>query len=261
MAVDDQLEIATAMFRLDQAGKTYSSTVALHPTSLCIGHGERVALMGPSGSGKSTMLRLLARVILPDSGKVHVQGRPTSELEPGSELARMVGIMPQSLDLVLTLSVANNVAAGRLGEWGFFRSALSLVVPQESDRIEAALSRVGIPEKLHERTAHLSGGQQQRVALARLLVQEPRAILADEPVASVDPARAEDLIALLVSLVTENQQTLVASLHSVQLALRHFSRVIALRDGRVVFDRPVEDVTDADLSALYTLGAAADGSN
>jgi phosphonate transport system ATP-binding protein len=163
--------------------------------------------------------------------------------------------MPQGFDLVPSLAVVHNVLAGRLGAWSLGRSLVSLVVPREVALARAALDRVGIAEKLYVRTSRLSGGEQQRVALARLLVQEPRVILADEPVSSVDPARAEDLLAMLVDIAGEEGRTLVASMHAVPLALRYFSRVVALRAGRVIFDRPTASVTTLDLDALYALEA------
>lgn len=251
--VEDALTTNQPMFELEGAGRTFPGTIALAPLSLTIQPGERVALMGPSGSGKTTLLNLLAGLIPPDSGQLLVAGRPIETLRPGREMARLIGIMPQSFDLVPSLSVVHNVLAGRLGEWGLLRSALSLVFPQEVQRAQAALARVGIPEKLYERTSRLSGGEQQRVALARLMVQHPQAILADEPVASLDPARAEDLIAMLAQLAQEEGQTLVVSLHSPPLALRYFDRIVALRRGALLFDRPAASVTPDDLDALYTL--------
>lgn len=241
------------MFELAGAGKRYGTFTALAPLSLTIAPGERVALMGPSGSGKTTLLNLLVAALRPDDGRVVIAGRPTDALRPGRELSRLVGVMPQSFDLVPSLAVLHNVLAGRLGEWGFGRSLLSLILPRDLDRARVALDRVGIGDKLYERTARLSGGEQQRVALARLLLQRPRAILADEPVSSVDPARAEDLLAMLVGVAEEEGRTLVASMHAVPLALRYFSRVVALRRGHLVFDRPTSAVTDADLAALYDL--------
>lgn len=241
------------MFELVGATKRYGPIVALAPLSLTIAPGERVALMGPSGSGKTTLLYLMAGVIQPEEGRVAIAGRPTEMLRPGRDLARLVGVMAQGFDLVPSLAVVHNVLAGRLGEWGIGRSLLSLVFPRELPLAQAALNRVGIGTKLYERTARLSGGEQQRVALARLLVQRPRAILADEPVSSVDPARAEDLLTLLVGVAAAEGRTLIASMHAVPLALRYFSRVIALRHGHLVFDRATTAVTEADLTALYDL--------
>jgi phosphonate transport system ATP-binding protein len=241
------------MFALAGATKRYGSLVALAPLTLSIASGERVALMGPSGSGKTTLLHLLAASLRPDAGEVWIDGQLTTSLRPGSTLSRLVGVMPQGFDLVPSLAVVHNVLAGRLGEWSFGRALLSLAFPQEVDRARSALARVGIAAKLYERTSRLSGGEQQRVALARLLVQQPRAILADEPVSAVDPARAENVLAMLVAIAGEEGRTLVASMHAVPLALRYFSRVVALRAGQVVFDQPTAAVTAADLDALYAL--------
>lgn len=238
---------------LERAEKRYRDLVALAPLSLTIRSGERVALMGPSGGGKSTLLGLLAASLHPDHGRVTIAGQPTTTLRPGRDLARLVGVMPQGVALVPSLAVVHNVLAGRLGEWGLVRSLASLLVPREIDAVHAALDRVGIAEKLWQRTDRLSGGEHQRVALARLLIQHPRAVLADEPVSAVDPARAEDLIALMVALAAEQGQTLIASLHAVPLGLRYFDRIIALRGGRLVFDRPAAAVTPAHLAALYDL--------
>ncbi|HYO30598.1 MAG TPA: ATP-binding cassette domain-containing protein [Thermomicrobiales bacterium] len=223
------------------------------PLSLAIEAGEKVALMGPSGSGKSTLLGLLSGAIRPDVGQVFLAGTPTTRLRSAKERARLVGVMPQSFDLVPSLAVVHNVLAGRLGEWGLVRSAVSLIAPRELDAAHAALRRVGVEDKLWERASNLSGGEQQRVALARLLLQRPRAILADEPVSAVDPARAEDLLEMLSGIVSESGQALVASMHAVPLALRFFDRVVALRAGRLLFDRPSSAVDPDHLVALYAL--------
>ncbi|MEE9278494.1 MAG: ATP-binding cassette domain-containing protein, partial [Dehalococcoidia bacterium] len=208
--------------------------------------------VGPSGAGKTTLLYLLSGVLPADSGSVELFGRPLTQIDNGRRAA-LVGVMHQQFDLVTGLAVVHNVLAGRLGEWGLWRSLVSLVAPREAATARRALERVGIGDKLYERTSHLSGGQQQRVALARLLVQDPQAILADEPVSALDPARAEDLIRLLVEIARERERTLVASLHAVPLALKYFDRIVALREGRLVFDRPSGAVGEADLKALYAL--------
>lgn len=169
-------------------------------------------------------------------------------------MARMVGLIHQQFDLVPHLAVVHNVLAGRLGYWSLPRSLLSLISPRELHLALEALQKVGLPHKLYERTSRLSGGEQQRVAIARLLVQSPQTILADEPVASLDPARAEDLMQLLLEIVREWQRTLVASLHSIEITRRHFSRAIGLRNGQLQFDVPVELLTEEMLEGLYDLG-------
>jgi len=241
------------LFLLEKVSKSFNGKVALSHLSLAIKPGERLALIGPSGSGKTTLLKILAGVVKPDSGKVLINGNPADTLKPGKQLARQVGMMQQQFNLVDQLPVIHNVLAGRLGQWGFFRSLLSLVVHQEKHKARHALERVGIPEKLYEKTANLSGGEQQRVALARLLVQQPRAVLADEPVSSLDPTRAEDLLSMLARLSGEENHTLVVSLHSVDYALQYFPRVIALRRGKLLFDRPNTGINRDDLNRLYTL--------
>lgn len=241
------------MFQAENISKRYGTTIALAPLSLAVDDGETVAVVGPSGSGKTTLLHVLSGATAPDSGRVRVAGQDLARVPPGRELSRLVGVMHQQYDLVPNLSVVHNVLAGRLGEWSLLRSFWSLVVPQEAGRAYQALQRVGIGEKIYERTSRLSGGEQQRVALARLLVQNPRAILADEPVSSVDPARAEDLVRLLIGIAMEGGRTLITSLHSVDLALGHFQRVIGLRAGQLLFDLPASQVYEDHLQALYDL--------
>ncbi len=245
------------MFLLSGAGKRYPGTVALAPIRLEIGHEERVAIVGPSGSGKTTLLHLLGGIIQPDVGGVFIDGRPMAKQSPGREMASLVGMIHQHYDLVPRLSVVHNVLAGRLGYWSFWRSLLSLASPQDRNHALEALRTAGIEDKINERTSRLSGGEQQRVAIARLLVQDPRAIIADEPVASLDPTRSTDLMRLLREIAEVSSKTLVASLHSIELVKEHFSRVIGLRVGELAFDMPVDQLTDEVLDELYHIGETA----
>lgn len=241
-------------FDVQGVSKRYGELVALGSISVSIDPGETVALVGPSGSGKTTLLRILGGVLAPDHGKVMLDGEELALLDRRRRAA-LVGMMHQQFDLVPNLAVVHNVLAGNLGRWRLLRSLVSLVRPVSVDQAREALDRVGMDGRLYERAGVLSGGEQQRVALARLLIQEPRALLADEPVSSLDPARAEALVQLLVRMANEGGHTLVASLHSVQLALAHFDRILALRHGDVVFDRPASDVSDDELGLLYRLEA------
>ena len=238
---------------VDRVSKAFPRVQALQGISFAIRPGERVALVGPSGSGKTTLLNLLSGMEQPDAGSLSIEGRRLSQGRRRRELSRLVGLIHQQYDLVPQLPVLHNVLAGRFGRWGVFRSALSLVWPQDYGLAAAALARLGIADKLQERTSHLSGGEQQRVAIARLMVQSPRLTLADEPVASLDPARADDLMQLLVSIVAEAKKTLIASLHSTHLTRKYFTRAIGLREGALEFDLPVEHLTDATLNRLYNL--------
>jgi len=247
-------------FRLEGVSVSFGATAALKDVNLSIAAGEAVALVGPSGAGKSTLLRLFNGMVRPDEGVVHVNGDVLSELSR-RELKRVraaIGFVHQDLSLVPNLRVLQNVMAGRLGREGFLASTRSLLLPgrKAATQVYEILRRVGIPEKLYERTDHLSGGQQQRVAVARALYQRPVALLADEPVSSVDPARARDTVALLTRISREEGLTLCMSLHNAELARTCFPRLVGLRGGRIVFDRPAEEVDDASFRALYDLTEA-----
>lgn len=250
---DDEHSDGTPACVVDTVSHAYGPTRALNDVSLTIPTSQRVALVGPSGAGKTTLLRVLAGMLTPTAGRVTVHGQPLAELRAGSQLTELVGMIQQRLDLVPQLSVKHNVQAGMLGRWGLIRSLAALTLPVEQPAARAAVSRIGIENTFHRRVAELSGGERQRVALARLLVQNPRVVLADEPVASLDPARAEDLLGLLCDLSREAGRTLVTSLHVPELACRHFQRVVGLRAGRVAFDLPAAEVTQAVLDGVYQI--------
>ncbi|MBW3543351.1 MAG: sulfatase-like hydrolase/transferase, partial [Planctomycetes bacterium] len=190
--------------------------------ALCwsVPRGQAVALVGPSGAGKTSLLRLLAGQLAPATGTVSVGGRDLSLLRSRRELPTLVGLLPQQLDLVPQLSVKHNVQAGALGRWSALRSLGALVLPLEHPPARAAVARLGLADRFADRVADLSGGEQQRVALARALVQDAALVLADEPVASLDPARAEHLLVLLRSAARQDGRTLVTSLHDPTLARR-----------------------------------------
>jgi phosphonate transport system ATP-binding protein len=238
---------------LDAVTVTYAGRTALGPVSLAVPAGQAVALVGPSGAGKTTLLRVLAGQVTPASGTVVLGGQDLSRLQSRRELPRLVGLLPQRFDLVPQLSVRHNTQAGALGCWGVLRSLAALLLPLEHPPAREAVRRVGLSELSATRVADLSGGEQQRVALARLLVQDPSVLLADEPVASLDPTRADQVLGLLRGMAGDDGRTLVASLHAPELARRHFERVVGLRDGRVVFDLPPAQVTADVLEGLYRL--------
>jgi len=237
----------------------YARGPALRELDLHIEPGEAIAFVGPSGAGKTTLLRVLGGSVRPSRGIVSIDGRPLHTLS-ASELretrARM-GFIHQDFRLVPNVRVIKNVLAGRLGRLSFSASLRMMLVPPQQLVLEAheILERVGIGEKIYERTDRLSGGQQQRVAVARALFQQPGALLADEPVSNVDPARARDLIALLKTVSRERKLTLCASLHDVDLAREFFPRIVGLQRGAIVFDRPPEQLDQRTFDALYDLKA------
>lgn len=241
------------MIELKKISKTYERKIALSSLSFVVEKGEFVALIGPSGAGKTTLLNLLASILPPDEGDILIDGKPISNYVNRKQRAKKIGVIRQHFDLVGQLAVIHNVLAGRLADWGFLKSCFSLLIPQEKDSAIAALARVGLADKLYEQTSRLSGGEQQRVALARLLMQHPEIILADEPVASLDPARAEDILHMLNSIAKEKHQTVIASLHSVEYARKYFTRIIALKNGEILFDLPAQQVSDEALHELYQL--------
>ncbi|HIK14559.1 MAG TPA: phosphonate ABC transporter ATP-binding protein [Leptolyngbyaceae cyanobacterium M33_DOE_097] len=249
------MAIAAPIFELTNVSHRFGSTAALHNISLRVEPGERVALLGASGAGKSTLIRLLNGTLLPTSGEISVLGQNLNHLKPRQlrRVQRQIGTIYQQFHLVDNLRVIHNVNAGNLGRWSFAKACLSLVYPAERDKAAAALTQVGIPEKLYARTDQLSGGQQQRVALARVLVQDPAVILADEPVASLDPERSREMMTLLKDLSTQKNHTLIVSLHTVELAQMFCQRLIGLRKGRILFDLPTGSVTSELFADLYRL--------
>jgi phosphonate transport system ATP-binding protein len=249
-------------FELQQVGVEFGSLRALIEVDLLIEPGESVALVGPSGAGKTTLLRLLSGSLRPEQGVFQINGRAFGSLAP-TELRRQrseIGVVHQDLRLVPNVRVLQNVIAGRLGQLSLLSSLRAMLFPPRSfvEQAYAILERVGIPEKLYHRTDSLSGGQQQRVAVARALFQEPRALLADEPVSSVDPARARDTVTLLTEVCRERGLTLCMSLHDLELARQFFPRLVGLRRGQVVFDRAAKDLGAKEFQALYDLKSEAE---
>lgn len=245
----------TPIFELRQVSQQLGQSLILEDINLQIYRGERVAIVGSSGAGKSTLLRLLNGTLLPTEGQVWALGQNLGQLSGKRlrQVQRQLGTIYQQFHLVDNLQVIHNVNAGHLGRWSFSKAALSLLYPLEVKTANAALHRVGIPEKLYSRTDRLSGGQQQRVAIARVLVQNPLAIIADEPVSSLDPELSREIMELLRNLVQEDGKTLVISLHLVELARSYCTRIIGLKTGRLLFDLPAAAVTSEQLTELYRL--------
>ena len=230
----------------------YGDQLALDGVSLSVSAGECVAVVGPSGAGKSSLLGLCNATVTPTGGEVLFNGSPVRDSERWRrDDGRRVATIYQHLHLIDKLQVVHNVNAGRLGEWSTLRSLWSLVSPREVSETRAVLDRLGIADKLHHRTGDLSGGEQQRVAIARALRQDPLLILADEPTASLDPARAEEIMVVLTAVARERRRALIVSQHDINLAIRTCDRIVGLRSGRVVFDTDARSVTRDMADTLY----------
>ncbi|MGH7772078.1 MAG: phosphonate ABC transporter ATP-binding protein [Candidatus Binatia bacterium] len=242
-------------YRLEKVAKAFGrQQVAVEGIDLEVQRGEKLALIGPSGAGKTTLFRMLNCTLRPTSGRLWVNGDEVADLH-GKRLRlvrRKIGTIYQQHNLVPRLRVIHNVLSGNLGSWSTARSLLSLMRPAEIDLAHKALRQVGIEEKIFSRTDELSGGQQQRVAIARVLIQDPEVILADEPVSSVDPSLAVAIVKLLLDIAEDTQKTLLMNLHSVDLALAYFPRIIGIKKSKVAFDLPTDKVSDGLLEDLYS---------
>lgn len=261
VADGEQPGVAAAPAALSLAGaeRRYGRIHALGPLTLSVQAGERVAVVGPSGAGKSTLLGLMNTSLAPSSGSVEVLGHRVADLSPRAvrSLRARIGTVHQQLQLVPQATVMQNVIAGRLGRTSVGGALLALLSRGEAERVDRVLDRVGIAGKIYERVDRLSGGEQQRVAIARTLYQDPELVVADEPLASVDPARAAEIIELLAR--TFAGRTVIVTTHRLEPFLPHVARVLGLRDGVLVFDKPTAALTLDDLARIYgsTRGAPA----
>ena len=212
----------------------------LNGVSLSVDRREKVAILGPSGAGKTTLFRTINGFVPIRSGEITVDGISVKGLhgKPLRQLRRHVAVVSQRHDLVDRLRVYQNVMAGALGRWSAWHGLRFLFWPKDDELAEAesALRRVGIAHKLRERTSEISGGEHQRVAIARALVQQPSLLLADEPIASLDPELSHQILSLLCSLASETGFALLCSLHQQEYAYKYFDRVINIRGGRVEAD-------------------------
>jgi phosphonate transport system ATP-binding protein len=222
--------------RVEHLSMSHGGRRVLDGVSLSVAPGEFVALLGPSGAGKTTLFRCIGRLAGPVSGEIWAGGAPLHALA-GRRLARArrdVGVIFQQFNLVRRLSALDNVLAGRLGRTPFWRVALRRFRAADRALALAALTRVGLLEAAAQRADTLSGGEQQRVAIARVLAQESRVVLADEPVASLDPDSARLVLGLLRELARERGIAVLCSLHQVELAHEFADRVLRLEGGRIL---------------------------
>jgi len=240
-------------FVVESVSKSFAGTAVLRDLDFRLGQGERIAVIGPSGAGKTTLLRLLAGVIAPDSGRVLALGRDTAKLRAAelAALRRELGFLYQSDNLVPSLRVVHNVLIGRLGAWSTARALFSLFSPREIESARSALHQVELEQRLWDLPGALSGGQQQRVAIARLMLQQPRAMLVDEPASSLDQRLGREVLALLSNFARERGATLVVSLHTLDLLGEHFDRILALSAGRLFWQGKARELSRTLLRELY----------
>ncbi len=241
---------------LERVGCRFGTQVALDGVSATIAPGQFVAIVGRSGAGKTTLLRCLSRSIVTSSGIVRIGGRDLQPLAGAALRAHRarVGVIYQQFNLVKRLRVLDNVLVGRLSHlrgWGRWLAPLGAFGPAERDVALRCLDHVGLLERAWQRTDTLSGGEQQRVAIAKILAQEPRLILGDEPVASLDVMNGALVMDTLRSIASEAGLTVISTLHHVEYARRYADRVLGLRAGRLVFDGSARDLTDAAIVEIF----------
>jgi len=242
------------MLEIKHLSKTYDDgTQALQDVSFSVQEGEFLVIIGLSGSGKSTLLRCINRLIEPSGGQVLWDGVDVTAATPGElrRIRRQIGMIFQHFNLVKRLSVLANVLTGRLGYVSAGRSILGRWSRRDRERARANLELVGIANKADNRADELSGGQQQRVGIARALMQDPKLLLADEPVASLDPATSHSVMKYIEQLNQEMGVTVLCSLHFLSLARTYATRIIALKGGGIVFDGAPLDIDDARFREIY----------
>jgi phosphonate transport system ATP-binding protein len=241
------------MLRVENLTKVYpNGTQALKGVSFEVKDGEFLAVIGLSGSGKSTLLRCINRLIEPTSGKIYWNDQDvTASTTDIRKVRRQIGMIFQQFNLVKRSSVLTNVLSGRLGYVNPFLSSLHIFSAEDQKRAMDSLEQVGLADKAYVRADSLSGGQQQRVGIARALMQEPKLILADEPVASLDPVLAHSILKYLEQLNKSQGITVLCSLHFLDLVHRYATKAIALKDGELVFEGLPKQIDDAQFKSIY----------
>ena len=247
--------MAEAQLVIEHLTKVYErgEVLALDDVSFSVKKGEFLILIGLSGSGKSTLLRCINRLIEPTSGKILLDGVDITKAQTRDlrRIRRKIGMIFQQFNLVKRSSVRTNVLAGRLGYTSMWRSLSGRFSKQDVERATASLSRVGLSEKMHTRADQLSGGQQQRVGIARALMQEPELVFADEPVSALDPATSNSVLRYLEQMNQEDGVTVLCALHFLSLARRYGTRIIALKDGKIVFEGLPKEIDEARFKEIY----------
>jgi len=243
--IDDPAIVVTGVTKQFSNG-----ILALEKINLKVASGSFVVILGPSGAGKSTLLRCLNGLETPSTGGVKI-GKKTVTRRSLRTIRREVAMVFQRFNLIGRLNVMANVLCGRLGKRSTLGSLIYLMRSEDMIVANSALARVGLISRAWERADTLSGGEQQRIGIARALAQEPTVLLADEPVASLDPATGEEIMVLLREIQKEKALTLLVSLHQVDFARRYADRIIGLRKGAIVFDGPPKNLDEIVLQEIY----------
>lgn len=245
------------MLEMRAVTKRFNVTKVLKGVDLKVTKGETVALIGPSGCGKTTLIRTINGFVVPDSGKVAVSGK---DIDYGNKevlrrIRKRVGMIYQLFNLVDRASVLHNVLSGALGRMdngiNLTMSTVGLFHREDREKAMELLGFVGIEDKAHERVDRLSGGQKQRVAIARALMQEPELLLADEPIANLDPKTGRKILELFSKINREKKITLITVLHHLESVKDNYGRVVAMKDGVICYDGTTDGLTGASINFIY----------
>ena len=242
------------MIIFDHVSKTYDNGVkGLIDVDLTINDGDFISIIGLSGAGKSTLLRAVNRLNEITEGEIVIDGKSLTKANKKElrEIRRSIGLISQQFNLVKRSTVQKNVLSGRLGYYSTIKSVLGIFSKEDYELCNDVLEKVGLSDKLHERCDNLSGGQQQRVSIARTLFQQANIILADEPVSALDPVTSQEIMEELRNINETMGKTVIVNIHSVDLAKQFSKRIIALQDGRVVFDGTPKELTNEMLTMIY----------
>lgn len=242
------------MLKLENITVSYDRKVlAVDNINLEVEQGEFIGVIGSSGGGKSTMLKTINLLVRPTKGKVYIDNIDMTGLNNLKlrAMRREIGFVFQDYNLIERASVLDNVLMGRLGYKSSFKSILGIFSDEDYDRATKALEQVGLSEKIFERADKLSGGQKQRVAIAKILCQRPKIILADEPVASLDISTSQTIMNYFKIINEKKNITILINLHDVNLAKRYCNRIIALKKGKILFDGRAGDLDDGLLKEIY----------
>ena len=247
------------VLKFENVNKYYSNNVhALHSISLEIGEGELVSVIGSSGSGKSTLLRTINRLIDVSDGAILLDGEDITNIG-GKKLRavrRKVGMIFQNYNLVYRLSVLQNVLHGYLGYLDGIKGILGIYPEEQKLRAIKLLEEMGLGAFCYNRASDLSGGQKQRVGIARAIMQQPKILLADEPIASLDPSSAKNIMDILAGLVKTKNITCIVNLHQLDVAKKYSTRIIGLSKGTIVFDGTPDELTEDIVEKIYGTGSA-----